>query len=52
MKIDIEQSVTVKVVLTFKDIQSLMDGNYVHSMMDGQVDEKPMYVCISRESEE
>lgn len=46
MKIDIENTVTVKVALKVEDIEKLDSGEILHCMMETQADEKPMYISV------
>jgi len=49
MKIDLESTVTIKVILTMGDLNLLNAGEMIVQVTEGQADEKPMYICVTKE---
>lgn len=49
MKIDLENTVTARVILTKKDLQLLMDGYTILEATESSADDKPLFICITKE---
>ena len=47
MKINLESTVTVKIVLSVEDIDRICKGEMILQVTEGEADEKPMYICIT-----
>ena len=47
MKINLENTVTARIVLSVEDIDRLVRGEMILQVTEGEADEKPMYICIT-----
>ena len=49
MRIDLENTVTIRVKLSKDDLHRLMIGQTITELTEGEADEKPMYICITKD---
>lgn len=51
MKIELENTVTARVVLSEKDIQLLQDGYTILEATESSADDKALFICITKEKQ-